>query len=78
MTAEMLAGAAVSARNKYGINTAGLSGGVYQNRRLLYYMIDRLEKLNVNVITHKQVPSNDGGLSLGQAVIAGMKKDTGE
>jgi hydrogenase maturation protein HypF len=33
----------------------------------------RLEKLELNVLTHSIVPTNDGGLSLGQAVIAAAK-----
>jgi hydrogenase maturation protein HypF len=53
-----------------GITQVALSGGVFQNRLLLREVISLLEAAGFKVITHKQVPCNDGGLSLGQAVIA--------
>jgi hydrogenase maturation protein HypF len=52
------------------INTVALSGGVWQNRYMLEYCIPALEKVGLNVLHHEQIPSNDGGLALGQAVIA--------
>ncbi len=53
-----------------GINQVALSGGVFQNRLLLRKAIPLLESAGFSVLTHKQVPCNDGGISLGQAVIA--------
>ena len=53
-----------------GIKQVTLSGGVFQNRILLQKSVSLLEKDNFKVLTHKQVPCNDGGISLGQAVIA--------
>jgi hydrogenase maturation protein HypF len=53
-----------------GINQVALSGGVFQNRLLLRKVIPLLESAGFSVLTHKQVPCNDGGISLGQAVIA--------
>ncbi|WP_413161443.1 carbamoyltransferase HypF [Capilliphycus salinus ALCB114379] len=50
-----------------------LTGGVFQNQILLTQVRDRLMSKNLDVLTHSQVPSNDGGLSLGQAVIASAK-----
>ncbi|MEB3281651.1 MAG: carbamoyltransferase HypF [Lyngbya sp.] len=50
-----------------------LTGGVFQNQILLTQVRDRLTANNLDVLTHSQVPSNDGGLSLGQAVIASAK-----
>jgi hydrogenase maturation protein HypF len=47
-----------------------LSGGVFQNRFLLERMKAALENAGFDVLIHRQVPCNDGGLSLGQAVIA--------
>jgi hydrogenase maturation protein HypF len=47
-----------------------LSGGVFQNRFLLERMKAALENAGFEVLIHRQVPCNDGGLSLGQAVIA--------
>jgi hydrogenase maturation protein HypF len=53
-----------------GITRVALSGGVFQNRLLLRKAVDLLEASNLHVLTHRQVPCNDGGISLGQAVIA--------
>jgi len=60
-----------------GIKTVALSGGCFQNRLLLRKVIPLLEDAGLTVLTHRQVPTNDGGISLGQAVIAGfaMEKD---
>ncbi|MCB2040464.1 MAG: carbamoyltransferase HypF, partial [Rhodoferax sp.] len=50
-----------------------LSGGVFQNRILLEQLVRRLEQAGLAVLTHRQVPSNDGGLSLGQAAVAAAR-----
>jgi hydrogenase maturation protein HypF len=55
---------------KTGVNEVALSGGVFQNRLLLRKTVARLESAGLTVYTHHQVPCNDGGISLGQAVIA--------
>ncbi len=47
-----------------------LSGGVFQNRILLEQLVARLPVLGLEVLMHREVPANDGGLALGQAVIA--------
>ena len=57
-----------------GINQVALSGGVFQNRLLLRKTIKLLENSGFQVFTHKQVPCNDGGISLGQAVVANFAK----
>jgi hydrogenase maturation protein HypF len=54
------------------IATVALSGGVFQNRLLLRMAKARLEQAGFNVLTHSQAPCNDGGISLGQAVIANL------
>jgi hydrogenase maturation protein HypF len=53
-----------------GLQTVALSGGVFQNRLLLALVVPRLEQAGFRVLLHHQVPCNDGGLSLGQAVLA--------
>jgi len=53
-----------------GISNVALSGGVFQNRLLLKKTVSLLESSGFQVFTHRQVPCNDGGISLGQAVIA--------
>ena len=58
-------------RARAGLATAALSGGVFQNRLLLERAIDLLEADGFAVLRHRQVPCNDGGISLGQAVVAG-------
>jgi hydrogenase maturation protein HypF len=55
---------------KTGIKQVALSGGVFQNRLLLRRAAPLLESAGFSVLTHKQVPCNDGGISLGQAAIA--------
>jgi hydrogenase maturation protein HypF len=46
---------------------------VFQNKILLEQVTQRLQPLEYNVLTHRQTPGNDGGLSLGQAVIAAAR-----
>jgi hydrogenase maturation protein HypF len=57
-------------RRQEGINTVALSGGVWQNMTLLRKTVPALEEAGFTVYVHREVPANDGGLSLGQAVIA--------
>ncbi len=52
-----------------GIDKVVLSGGCFQNIFLLDRTLNRLGN-EFNTFTHKDVPTNDGGISLGQAVIA--------
>jgi hydrogenase maturation protein HypF len=53
-----------------GLDAVALSGGCFQNRILLEGLARALRADGLTVYTHHQVPANDGGLSLGQAVIA--------
>ncbi len=53
-----------------GVKTAALSGGVWQNRFLLEKTCAALEKSGFAVLTHHQVPANDGCIALGQAMVA--------
>jgi len=57
-------------RQRFGVNEVAFSGGVWQNITLLGRTLSLLEAAGFTVYIHQQVPTNDGGLSLGQAVIA--------
>jgi hydrogenase maturation protein HypF len=61
----------VSLRDTTGLDVVALSGGVFQNLLLLDRTVTWLTEHGFRVLTHSRVPANDGGLSLGQAVIAG-------
>jgi hydrogenase maturation protein HypF len=56
-----------------GITQVALSGGVFQNRLLLGLATAALQGEGFSVLTHHMVPCNDGGISLGQAVIANFE-----
>ena len=55
---------------EYNLTDVALSGGVWQNMTLLQKTVPSLEAQGFTVFTHYNIPTNDGGLSLGQAVIA--------
>jgi len=57
-------------KRRGGPKKVALTGGVFQNRLLSEKMRVALEKAGFSVLLHRRVPCNDGGLSLGQAVIA--------
>jgi len=60
-------------RDRSGIDRVALSGGCFQNRILLEGCAEGLEEAGFTVFTHQRVPANDGGIALGQAVIAGYR-----
>jgi hydrogenase maturation protein HypF len=59
------------AREATGLGTVALSGGVFQNLLLLERTVAGLKARGFRVLVHGRVPPNDGGISLGQAAIAG-------
>ena len=59
------------ARRDAGLRTVALSGGVFQNRLLSDLCEDALSADGFTVLSHARLPANDGGLSFGQAVVAG-------
>ncbi|MBP7835934.1 MAG: carbamoyltransferase HypF [Candidatus Omnitrophica bacterium] len=71
--AEMTVKTCLALRKKSTINQVALSGGVFQNRLLLQISLDLLCKEGFLVFTHQQLPCNDAGISLGQAMIAGQR-----
>jgi hydrogenase maturation protein HypF len=60
-------------RSATGLETVALSGGVFQNVLLVEATVARLEADGFAVLTHHRVPPNDGGISFGQAVVAGAR-----
>jgi len=58
-----------------GIKRVALTGGVFQNRLLLRLVTAALRRESFEVLIHRNVPCNDGGISLGQAVIASCCTD---
>jgi hydrogenase maturation protein HypF len=60
-------------RDQTSIDRVVMSGGVFQNATLLEGLLSALEEKGLKVYTHSLVPTNDGGICLGQAVIAAAK-----
>ena len=60
----------IEIRKQTGFAQVALSGGVFQNAIMLSSLTEHLENKGFEVLSHKQVPSNDGGIALGQAVVA--------
>lgn len=67
-------------REQTGLGRIVLSGGCFQNRKLLEGCVAAMGQAGFEVFTHHLVPTNDGGIALGQAVIAGtrMKKNSSQ
>jgi hydrogenase maturation protein HypF len=71
--AELLATACLQVRESTGLDRVALSGGVFQNRLLLEYLLKRLEAIAFRVYINRRVPPNDGGLALGQLAVAAAR-----
>ncbi len=71
--AAMIRDVCVRLRDETGLSEVVLSGGVFQNVALLERVLPLLRASGFTVYTHHLVPPNDGGLSLGQAVIAAVQ-----
>jgi hydrogenase maturation protein HypF len=68
--AHMIAEVCARLRRQTGISQVCLSGGTFQNTTLLALVAPLLAAAGCQVFTQRQVPANDGGLSLGQAAVA--------
>ncbi|HEV3069063.1 MAG TPA: carbamoyltransferase HypF [Streptosporangiaceae bacterium] len=71
--AALIAAGCVLARERHGLDTVVLTGGVFQNLLVTERAAARLEARGFRVLLHSRVPCNDGGISLGQAVVAGAR-----
>ena len=65
--AEQITAACMEVRNVSGRQKVALSGGVFQNRLLLRLTEERLMEEGFEVLRHRMVPPNDGGIAIGQA-----------
>jgi len=73
-----LVSAAVSVAGAVGEERVALSGGCFQNRLLTERLAAALERAGHTVLLHAQVPPNDGGVSLGQIVVAAARLGGGD
>jgi hydrogenase maturation protein HypF len=67
--ADMIAEMCIRLRERSGITTVALSGGVFQNRHLVELLVPQLDRQGFTTLRHAQVPPNDGGISLGQVAV---------
>jgi hydrogenase maturation protein HypF len=68
--AEVVAAGCEKIRGAGGTTAVALSGGSFQNMLLLQQVIKLLEGKGFQLYRHRRVPANDGGLALGQAILA--------
>ena len=68
--AELVVAGCEEIRKAGGPTTVALSGGTFQNMLLLNQANNQLEEKGFAIYKHKRVPANDGGLALGQAILA--------
>jgi hydrogenase maturation protein HypF len=76
--AALIEAGCLAMRDRYGLDVVALSGGVFQNLLLLHATVGRLEARGFGVLVHSRVPCNDGGISLGQAMVAGALASRGD
>jgi hydrogenase maturation protein HypF len=67
---------ALATRHHNGLPVV-LSGGVFQNILLTELMMQEFEKQKMNVYTHRRIPPNDGGVSLGQLMVGAARTEAG-
>jgi hydrogenase maturation protein HypF len=68
--AEVVVAGCEEIREAGGMSAVALSGGTFQNLLLMEQVVELLTGKGFTVYRHRRVPANDGGLSLGQAVLA--------
>ncbi len=64
---------ALRVHEHYNISQVALSGGVWQNLRLLETTVNLFETNNITPLIHRQTPPNDGCVAFGQAMIAAYR-----
>jgi hydrogenase maturation protein HypF len=68
--AQALVDQALAVRRQRDFDAVGLSGGVFQNRRLSERVVEKLQGEGIEVRLHRELPANDGGLCFGQVIEA--------
>ena len=75
---ELIVEMAIKVKEEKGINKVALSGGTFQNRLILEKAENKLINNGFEVFTQSEIPSNDGGIALGQLAIAAKRRLLGE
>jgi hydrogenase maturation protein HypF len=75
--AEMVRKVCGEIRRQTGLQEVALSGGVWQNMALLGRTVRGLQADGFKIYLHHQVPANDGGIALGQALVAAYRLQSG-
>ena len=75
--ADMLADAVTRIAERTGLRRVALSGGCFANRLLVARLTELLHAAGLEAFTHISVPTGDGGIALGQAVVAAARYDRG-
>ena len=71
--ARMILKACIAIGTARPLALVALSGGVFQNQLLLRRTVRLLEEVGFQVLTHRQVPTNDAGISFGQVAVAAAR-----
>ena len=75
ITIKLKTGPCIKIAHKIGHKKIVLSGGCFQNAVLLERVINKISKNGYKVYRHQRIPPNDGGISLGQVVIANQMQN---
>ncbi len=71
---EIIVRAVLAMKKEFALNKVILSGGLFQNKYILAHSLRELEYRGLRVFTNQQVPVNDGGIALGQMIIAAKRR----
>ncbi|GCE30493.1 carbamoyltransferase [Dictyobacter alpinus] len=76
--AHLLTSTCVEVSKRSGVQKVALSGGIFQNRLILEELVQSLASQNFIVYLNHKVPTNDGGISLGQLAVAAAQLNEGK
>ncbi|MBT6835801.1 MAG: carbamoyltransferase HypF [Bacteroidetes bacterium] len=72
---DLICETALDIREKYNLNKLALSGGSFQNKYILEKTENKLSQNGFEIYTQNKIPTNDGGIALGQLAIAAKKRE---